>query len=71
MQSTLIIWDKVESIERLYNGDHDLIPGAPVVTWTDNQLACAITRMLTVIESLNDRIAVLENERRERETVTV
>lgn len=71
MVKTLKLMDIIGKIEGRYNGDNDLIPGAPVVTWTDNQLADALSRAVTIIEELNDRITVLEQDKREAEHETL
>lgn len=44
---------QIENLKNQYNADRDLIPGAPLVTWTDRQL-------LEVIERLEARITTLE-----------
>lgn len=62
-----VINRRLEDITRRYDGDNDVIPGAPSVTWSDMQLVEIANALLdfTVeqgkkINRLNDRLEKLE-----------
>ena len=41
----------LDQIRSAYDGDHDVIPGAPRVTWADERLATALSMLLEMVES--------------------
>jgi hypothetical protein len=49
----------VVRIEGRYNADNDIIPDAPVVTWTDMELLNIIKFQQKQIEDLQDKVARL------------
>jgi hypothetical protein len=53
---TIIIKNHIESMERRYNPECDVIPGAPSVTWADEQLLYMIKHLVIVVEDLQDQI---------------
>lgn len=64
MQSiqTIIIRERTEKILGRYNPENDTIPGAPSVTWTDQQLMECIDRLVIVVEDLQDQIQALDEK---------
>jgi hypothetical protein len=52
--------EEAEKVLRRYNGDNDLIPDAPVVTWADYQLLDLVTRMISMVETMAVRLAELQ-----------
>jgi len=61
MQSsqTIAIKRDIERVERRYNAENDIIPGAPSVTWADNELLEMVKRLVIVVEDLQDQIETL------------
>jgi hypothetical protein len=55
MQTNFIRQD-ADAIDRRYDAENDLIPGAPEVTYTDMQLLELIRRLVIVVEDLQDQI---------------
>jgi hypothetical protein len=50
--NTQRIHDELDLVMDRYNGDNDIIPGAPVVTWADAQLAYILGLLLKKVEEL-------------------
>lgn len=63
MQSTqtIKIGDILRRIENRYDPEHDTIPGAPAVTWADDELVEAIRRLVIIVEDLQDQIGTLQD----------
>lgn len=55
-----IIDRSVKAIEHRYNAENDIIPGAPAVTWADNELLEIIKHLVIVAEYLQDQIDQLK-----------
>lgn len=49
---TSIIKDKIERMRDRYNPENDTIPGAPSVTWADDQLVDMIEKLVIAVEHL-------------------
>lgn len=52
----------IERIEQRYNGDNDIIPGAPVVTWADNELLVIIKKLIERIDLQHEEIIELRKQ---------
>lgn len=50
------IKDDIERVDRRYDGDNDIIPGAPVVTWTDRELLELVRRLTDCCMDLQSQI---------------
>ena len=53
---TSFISMSAERLEERYNPEHDIIPGAPEVTYTEMELIGMIKRLVIVIEDLQEQI---------------
>lgn len=53
---------KITKLNERYNGDNDIIPGAPVVTSTDKELLDLITRLYGIVDAMADEIRNLREE---------
>ena len=56
--------NEIQTIQRIhdrYDAERDVIPGAPAVTWADEQLAQAIDILLDRIFALQTRVKWLED----------
>ena len=54
-----MIRDQIERMKARYNGDNDIIPGTPTVTWADRENLDLIERLLTRIENLEREVRVM------------
>jgi hypothetical protein len=45
----------IQSIEEGYDGDFDILPGHPLVNWTDK-------RLLEIVKQLNYKVRLLEEQ---------
>jgi hypothetical protein len=59
---TIIIENHIESMERRYDPEHDVIQGAPRVTWADAELLYMIKHLVIVVEDLQDQIDQLKGK---------
>lgn len=61
MQSnyTMRVTRIIESVERRYDPEHDVIPGGPSVTWADTQLLNIIKCLITEVEGLQEQIDMM------------
>lgn len=50
------ILEKVHRIEGRYNGDNDIIPGAPVVQWADMELVQIVKQPALMVEDLQTQL---------------
>ncbi|MEM5786531.1 MAG: hypothetical protein AAGU11_04385 [Syntrophobacteraceae bacterium] len=55
-----VIDRKSESLEHRYNPENDTIPGAPSVTWADNQLLDLIKYLAGKVDYLQKQIDELK-----------
>lgn len=49
-----------EKIENRYNPEKDMIPGGPLVTWAEYDLAQAVNELTQVVKLLAEKVATLE-----------
>ena len=56
------IGNKIQAVERRYNAENDIIPGAPAVTYTDLQLLEIVKDLLETNKYLMARIEQLEKQ---------
>jgi hypothetical protein len=54
------IINNMERVSNRYNGDNDIIPNTPVVTWSDQQLVEAVWSLANHIKELSKRVWDLE-----------
>jgi hypothetical protein len=59
---TTLTQQTIVALERRYNADNDLIPGAPLVTWTDSKIVEITDQLLAYILQLEQRIITLEKK---------
>ena len=52
----------LERIENRYNGDNDMIPNGPMVTWAEYDLMQAVKVLIGHIDVLYQRIGELEKK---------
>ena len=64
---SLPISRNLDTIDRRYDPEHDLILGQPEVTHTDSLLADCIAALVHYIEYLERRIEVLEHKEADSE----
>jgi hypothetical protein len=62
MVSSERLRDKINRMALRYDGENDLILGAPVVTWSDFELLDIISSLLAMVEDLQKQINDLEKE---------
>lgn len=51
----------LDRVKERYNGDFDVIAGAPVVTWADQLLAECLSSLLEHVINLSARVNELED----------
>jgi hypothetical protein len=51
----------IQKIMDRYDGDHDLIPGGPVVTWAEYDLAVTIDKLISRIGDLERKVEALQS----------
>lgn len=52
---------RIEKIHRRYNAENDTIPGGPMVTWAECDLAVVVGELFSTIETLQDAVIELDN----------
>jgi hypothetical protein len=55
------IQDSIETLRNRYNGDNDIIPGDPIVTWADEELVYIAEGLLERIEALEAKLEKLQS----------
>lgn len=50
---------RLQEVEAAYNGDNDLIPGAPIVTWADHVLLQAVRDLTRRVGELERQIEIV------------
>jgi hypothetical protein len=56
MINTQRIMRDIDEIERRYNGDNDIISGAPVVQWPDMKLAQITKQLIFIVNDLQKQL---------------
>ena len=51
----------IDKIKNRYNGDNDMIPNGPLVTWAEYELADAIERLLLRLQIAENEILLLKH----------
>ena len=62
MIDTKAIINDLQSIERRYNGDNDMIPGGPDVTWAEMKLAGNLIRLADKVQDLQNQINEINHD---------
>lgn len=52
----------LEYVQNRYDAENDVIPGAPAVTWADNQLAECVAELVNVVDKLKKELETLKGE---------
>lgn len=64
-QQLYVATNRINRINEHYDGDHDIMPGAPRVFWADEQLAEAVAALVEVINlqqaQINTLLATIAN----------
>ena len=55
-----MVFEKVERLGGRYNAENDIVPGQPIVSWADMELAEAVNKLAEVVNELERRIEELE-----------
>lgn len=59
--SLTIIKDELGKIEQRYNGDFDLIPNGPLVTWAEYELKWQVNNLADVVGALIEQVSEMDN----------
>ena len=54
--------DELEKIERRYNGEFDLIPGGPSVTWAEYELKDQVSRLADVVSAMLEKMTEIDQQ---------
>jgi len=57
-----LIKDELGKIERRYNGDFDLIPGGPSVTWAEYELKVQVNRLADVVSAMLEKMTEMDQQ---------
>lgn len=52
----------IDGLKSHYDADNDLIPGAPIVTWADNELIELIEILMNEVMDLRQRLKELDQK---------